>query len=426
MNTAYAPDIQDSPEDWVMCRLVVCTPLAFLNPANDAVLRANDRILQDPVLGEIASVDVFPYTNQVDPQFEGVPTPARALATAVQQFLVASPDLSRFSKAPYLVFGLLIIGHASDAPGLATELAGENALAGLPILYKEFTDVDAVASGSSFGADLEREILQLVTESLELAEDNGAFRVAPSRLRTHTLGLTSDVPVQGNRQASSTDGSGSAGGWQEALSKARSQLTAWRTPSAVAAIDQASLRENSIRLLYIVIVTGSTQGERIAEARWGEIARRLTQRIAAIEAGSDENAWYVSFLSAGEGVDRVGPPRLCREILRRHVSTKQMGYDFEFLDCTRATAEFIQRDTASFARRGVPVSEVRTLFFSAEAPLADSDSLDGYRDLCDLSPVSWILSRESGEVSQEYDFDRSHVFIDHADIVEEVVTTEFH
>ena len=86
---------------------------------------------------------------------------------------------------------------------------------------------------------------------------------------------------------------------------------------------------------------------------------------------------------------------------------------------------FIERDRASFARRGVAVAEVRTVILTSELPLADTDTIDGYRQLCDLSPVTWVLGTDLEDLSSDFHSERSQILFNHADVVEELVSRDF-
>lgn len=423
--------------DWVMCRLVVCVPQDLLELATNAVLESHQRILQDPLLEGSASVEVctYPEKGVVDSP-TGSTAPGWDRTARIAEALITSAKLAEVSKAPSLAFCLLIVDRHVEAQKLITDLAVDDGFSNMPILFRAFTEVDAYDRGkqdsSAISTELKHEILRSITSTLEYAGLKRGFRVAPREMTrasaTAALEDTAVTPRASSALQQPVDHNSPFGVLQATVAKARSQLAALRAPTTAEAIDQASQRGNSIKLLYLTTVTGSSSPEATRRAlKWAApLAFSITQRISRIEAGlADASPWYVSFLSAGEGVERLMQPSRIGAVGLRHFEAKPKGYDFDLFECSHGMVSIIDRDRASFARRGVAVAEVRTVILSMELPLADTNSIDSYRHLCGLSPVTWVLGTDWEELSSDFQSERSQILFNHADVVEELVSRDF-
>lgn len=418
--------------DWVMCRLLVCVPADFLELASSAVLGARNRILHDPLFESSVSIELcsIPVMGSRD-SLAGSPRTAANSAALLAEALIESARRPDANHAPGLIFCLLIVNRHLEAEKLVSDLAVDEELAGMPVLVRSFTEVEAydlaMPEDSAISTRLEHELLRSITSTLEYAGLNREFRIAPWEMARAAPVAPSLRDTAAIRRAETAVQRPPVSVLQATFVKARSQLAAMRAPTTSEAMDQASQVEKSINLLYLMTVTGSSlSGDRNGLKWAAHVARSLTQRVARIENDhADDSSWYVSFLSAGERVERLLPPTAIAAIGRRHLEVKPKGYDFDFFACTRGIISVIERDTASFARRGVAVAEIRTVILSIELPLADTVSIDGYRELCDLSPVTWVLGTDVEDLSSDFHSERSQVLFDHADVVEELVSRSF-
>lgn len=426
--------IMNRSSSWVACQLVVCVPGELLKIASEAVQEARHQLMQDPVLAEVAFIAVRSYRRQdrtlgfqADPLAD-IPGVAGPIYDAVIDAVRVPP----LATAPAVVFSLLIVDRTEELTGILADVAAHPGISGLPV------EIRSLVVDSEIGQEpltneaslntvlLKQEILESISSALEKAEVDEHLSLLPGSLLYQPSSKSPDEVV-GNGESLQKGASTSLSALQQALSKARSQLAWPRLPTAPEAIDRASENKQAIQLLYVITVTGSTSGLSKGGLKWAEeLAYNLTKRVSLLESdGYTESPWYVSFVSAGEGIERRVPPHPIDSVTRRHVSVKQMGYDFDFLQTARESSNLIRNDIASFARRGTPVTRVSTLILSNEPPLADTDSVDGYRELCELSPIAWVFAADKQLLSEEFLRDRSQVFINHADIVEELASAEF-
>jgi hypothetical protein len=420
---------------WVACHVIVCVPTRLFDIAEEAVSGARKRIFHDPVLTDVASVEVCSYPSEEE--FGKLPSAEEPVlspaATLIYDELTNAASRPALSAAPAAVFCLLIIGYEEEIHKILKDMVAYNGFTALPVNTRSLVEDDREQFIGIFGSitevSLEREILHSIGSTLEKAESDHSFRIARGSA-FYSLPSTKDREIEqdvGEHQQGWAGISSSFAGLHSTVTKARSQLVAMKSPTPAKTIDQASLNMQSIQLLYMVTVTGSPSGMAKGGLKWAEsLALKLAKRISAVESGDPVgSSWYVSFISAGETIYRLVPPIPVDAVARRQVRTRQLGYDFDFRHCAHEVTALIKNDIASFARRGTGVTSVRTVIFSTELPLADTETVEAYHELFALTPLAWVLSGEAGELSDEFVSDHSRVFSDHSDVVEEMVSVMF-
>ena len=421
--------------DWVICHVLVCVPPRLMEVADTAVTGARARILQDPVLTDLATVETYPYLREEEARDAAADEEElqASVATRIHQKIVSATAHPALSAAPAVVFCLLMVSHEEEIVDVLTDFEAQNRVSKLPVNTVSFIAGDQDGHDGVLAPvdaiSLEREIIRSIGQTLERAELDASFRFAPgTAINPRTVEEASHVNRDAGEDTRDRRAIGSRwAGLQSVVTKARSQLSAMKAPSPTKALDQASQQMQNIQLLYVVTVTGAPTGISKAGLKWAEsLACHLLERITPVTpADGLSSLWYASFISAGEKIERLIPPIPLESVGKRHVSAKQMGYDFDFLYCAQQVTELIKNDLASLARRGTVVTSVHTVIFSTEQPLADTETISVYRNLCALGQVGWVLGADAKEVSSKFLLENSKVFLDHTDVIEEMVSVMF-
>lgn len=175
-------------------------------------------------------------------------------------------------------------------------------------------------------------------------------------------------------------------------------------------------------LLHIVTAADVVTPSREIRKQRAEVGIALVREAERMQGADPGCLWHIRLFSANETLHHETKlPRPGRRNRKR--IPERWGGEFDLCECAPELTDWVLRDIQSFERRGITDIVSHAVVLAGEMPLADSATVDRYRELCEAATVTWILfTRDRRTISEAYLSCRSRVFFYHGDIVNEIVT----
>lgn len=475
--TAVREGVLPAERGWVGCLVLVCGPAAGLPLVRESVRRAQDTILGDPILSDMAWVgasDVLTGPVRAVPG-EAPPAGDDADAMTLYRELVRWGYAAGRRFAQELAFGVLLMhADADEANARIKRLASSATLSTLPIVFRsgvvdsapDTAPSEAIPDGDgrdglrptpepadprlpTFGAGpggqaarvdaVTRTILDAVTATAGEIERRPGFKVLVSGIPPAPPEVLSRQPAEaaqtggrllrrGRQQLEQRSDEvdpdlADTGGWSRAMSAVLTPLRARRSETAVGAQTAPVRAPRRISLLYLVAAADPVTPPRAVRARRTDVVMGLMRAATRLERRDPEQAWRTWLFWADDTLrlqTEFPPP----DRWRKKGLPERWGEYFDLCECAPELTARIERDVSSWKRRGVPEPSAQVVFLANELPLADAGTMERYRMLCDVASVVWILFMQDVDAaSGEFQTECSRLFLDHDDVVDEVVAT---
>jgi hypothetical protein len=197
-------------------------------------------------------------------------------------------------------------------------------------------------------------------------------------------------------------------------------LFAERRPvSTVEVIDELSQATDRVLVLYLIMVSDPVPPPRRERDRRAEVALEVARTVLS-PAGPDP--WYVRVFTADRHLRPAAPLPKVERLGRRDFRWKWGEY-LELFDCIGDIRDAMQRDAASFVRRGVVrPPETVVLFLAGEPPVNGVDTVRRLSSLCEDARVVWLsFAAAALDPAPELARSGARFLRDHEDVVVEVV-----
>ncbi len=470
--------VELSAGDWVGCLVLTIAPGPRMAEVVVAVLRAETAISGDPVFSDVARV----AASRMADRLAGT---ADDLARGLYRELVDWSLAVRSVAPRFTFGLLVLNTDPAQADRLIRQLASDATLSRLPIAFRvgelpRSTPETVADPGTTFdgAAALSRMIVDAVHATAAEVEQSAGFSLDVATLATLAAGraypvahrgepagidsLAAEVPAAPSGPvAIDPDPDGpvvpepavieevavptlvhlaapSPSGGEPApvsvpgrfdprpalgrlIDSTRTLLSTPRLPSStVEVIDRLSQRADQVKVLYIVLVSEPVAPSRRVRERRAAVAMGVARRVMVQPGPGAEESWFVRAFSADQRLRPAGPlPE--PERLRRKDFPERWGEYVDLFDCLGDIQETMDRDAASFVRRG-HTADPRTVlvFLSGEPPSGGPDAVQRYAELCARAGAVWITFGGAA-LPDAFRIERSNMIIDHDDVIDEVV-----
>jgi hypothetical protein len=461
--TISATDSTAEDENWVGFLVLAIAPYSHRSMLVAGAQQAETVVLRDPVLADMARVAAG---TEVDP----LATDIDQLAVAVRQQFLNWVLSARSIAAPRFTFGLLVL-HPDpvEANRLIQRLAATNVLSELPIVFqvgavegRPETDVPSpTTEETNRVAGLVLDAVDATARRIELAAtfsmDAATVRgLATARLQApestlidlgtglsdyQSIAVLADAPaadasVEGTGAAAAGPGSaetqpGQSVSQPEPASRLRLLLGSLqarftRRPSPatnVEVINHISEQVQHVRMLYIVAAAEPVPPSRWIRERRREIALGVARAVLSPLGSGLAEPWFVRAFAASQSL-HPAMPLAEPDHLRGKDFPECWGDYFDLFECVGDIMDALERDTASFARRGQtdePTAVVIVL--ASEPPSGDAETEKRFNQLLSATTVMWVtVGSGPAAASDPLANPRCRVLAEHEDVVDEMIT----
>lgn len=226
--------------------------------------------------------------------------------------------------------------------------------------------------------------------------------------------------------------------WQPPAPAAPARWSRWREalrlphrapqPTQADALHRLERTTYAVDLVYFVLVTDSERVDRSTRQRRERLLLDLDAAYATPPPGphgEEPPPVEVALYTAGRSLVRHGPLQPAGQLADTRLPKVELDY-VDLVECVGAVQDAYQRECTALNRRGIEVPVASVLFVATSAPLADSDTVDRIRSLCEDCRVAWILlGADARLVSEEFTEAGALVLEDHPDLVSELVERRF-
>ena len=462
--TTSATDSTAEDENWVGFLVLAIAPYSHRSMLVAGAQQAETVVLRDPVLADMARVAAG---TEVDP----LATDIDQLAVAVRQQFLNWVLSARSIAAPRFTFGLLVL-HPDpvEANRLIQRLAATNVLSELPIVFRigavrprPETDVAGsppTAEQANWVAGLVLDAVDATARQIELA---AAFSIDASTLRglatarPHTPESTpidsgtgrsdeqpigpvpapaADAAAEGTSAAPADPSSAETPPGQpvsqpEPASRLRvlvdslqARFTRRPVPATnIEVIDHISEHVQHVRMLYIVSAAEPVPPSRWIRERRREIALGVARAVLSPLGSGLAEPWFVRAFAASQSL-HPAMPLAEPDHLRGKDFPECWGDYFDLSECVGDIMDALERDIASFARRGQtgePTAVVIVL--ASEPPSGDAETEKRFHQLLSAATVVWVTVGSAPTATPEQFADtRCRLLAEHEDVVDEMIT----
>jgi hypothetical protein len=463
--TISATDSTAEDENWIGFLVLTIAPHSHRSLLVAGTQQAETVVLRDPVLADMARVTAG---TEVD----SLATDIDELAVAVRWQLLSWVLSARSIAAPRFTFGLLVL-HTDpvEADRLTQQLAATNVLSELPIVFqvgavqpRPGTDVAGsppTAEQTNGVAGLVLDAVDATARQIELA---AAFSIDASTLRglatarPHTPESTpidsgtdrsdeqpidvvagapaADAGAEGTSAAPADPSSaethpGQPVGQPEPASRLRLlvgslQARFARRPvpaTTIEVINHISEQVQHVRILYIVSAAEPVPPSRWIRERRREIALGIARAVLSpLDSGLAE-PWFVRAFAASQSL-HPAMPLAEPDHLRGKDFPECWGDYFDLYECVGDIINALERDTASFARRGQTEEPTAVVIVLAgEPPSGDAETERRFHQLLSAATVLWVIVGSAPTATPDQFADtRYRLLAEHEDVVDEMIT----